>query len=97
MIYSNKRIELKKEELFFGAKVENLGIKNNLISNNYKHIMKCERIIKKLSKMNEKGINNNLNSFQKSFNKDNIKDFSETKRNENIKILINKIKNIYKK
>lgn len=69
-----------------------LGNKNSLISNNFKHLMKHERIVSKMNKLNN--VNRKL---QTSMIKDDSKIINNNKQTEFIKNYVNKIKKIYKK
>ena len=60
--------------------------------------MRYEGIIKKLNKINEKGINNiKLNGIKRSATKENLKNITNNKQIESLKMLLNQIKNIYNK
>jgi hypothetical protein len=69
-----------------------LGNKNNLISNNFKHLMKHERIVNKMNKLS-----NENRKLQTSMIKDDSKIINNNKQTEFIKDYVNKIKKIYKK
>ena len=97
LIYKNNKIKAKKKPIIIN-KTENLGTRKNLIQNNYKHIMRYEGLIQKLNKINEKGINNiKLNVIKRPAPKENLKNYSNSKKIEYIKMLLNQIKNIYNK
>ena len=68
-----------------------LGNKNNLISNNYRHIMKHERMVKKLKQLNSEN-----KKIQISVMKDDLNIINNNKQSEFIKKCANKIKKIYK-
>ena len=73
----------------------NKGIKkNNLISNNYKHIANFEEKVKNAG--HEKEINNSFLNNRFASN-DNFKKLSKMKQIEYLKNLVNQIKNIYNK
>ena len=60
--------------------------------------MRYEVLIQKLNKINEKEINNiKLNGIKRPAPKENLKNYSNSKKIEYIKMLLNQIKNIYNK
>ena len=75
-----------------------LETKNNLLSSNYIHLMKDEKIIEKMNKINKGGMtSNSLYEKQNAISKDDLKNMSKTKQLEYIKIYLNNIKQIYRK
>lgn len=75
-----------------------LETKNNLLSSNYIHLMKDEKIIEKMNKINKRGMtSNSLYERQSTISKDDLKNMSKTKQLEYIKMYVNNIKQIYRK
>ena len=93
--FINENRKVKRNPLNI-KKISNLLMRKNLISNNYRHIIKFEEKFKNNNAGNDRRINNiSLNS--KSMSKDNFKNLSKIKQIEYIKNLVNQIKNIYNK
>lgn len=72
--------------------------KNILLSSNYIHLMKDEKIIEKMNKIDKRGItSNSLYEKHKTTSRDDLKNLSKTKQMEYIKMYVNNIKQIYRK
>ena len=75
-----------------------LETKNNLLSSNFIHLMKDEKIIEKINKINKRGMtSNSLYERKSTISKDDLKNMSKTKQLEYIKMYVNNIKQIYRK
>ena len=72
--------------------------KNNLLSSNYIHLMRDEKIIERMNKINERGMtSNSLYERQNTLSKDELNNLSKIKQMEYIKMYLNNIKQIYRK
>jgi len=75
-----------------------LETKNNLLSSNYLHLMKDEKIIEKMNKINKREItSNSLYEKQRTISRDDLNNLSKAKQLEYIKMYVNNIKQIYRK
>ena len=75
-----------------------LETKNNLLSSNYIHLMKDEKKIERMNKINKRAMtSNSLYERQNTISKDELKNISKAKQLEYIKMYINNIKQIYRK
>ena len=95
LINKYRKSHYKKRKKLMINNTDAMITKKNLIINNYKKLLKYERIVEKYNKINDKEISSN--GFYKSSNKYNLKDISNNKEDKIIKVLVNKIKGIYKK
>ena len=72
--------------------------KNNLLSSNYIHLMRDEKIIERMNKINKRGMtSNSLYERQNTLSKDELNNLSKIKQMEYIKMYLNNIKQIYRK
>ena len=95
LIYRPKKINLNKKFIFLNTN-SSLDMKKNLIENNYKHIKKNDELINNIKKIYEKGNNRDiLYKYYKRNNNYELKNLTNNKQTEYVKIILNKIKNNY--